>query len=262
MKTLLSENVNTYVHEEGSGSPVLFLHGAPDSGEMWSGVIERVCQAYRCLAPDLPGFGRSVALANFDYALENRARWVDGVVTALGLKEPINLVMHDFGGHFGLAWAIRHPEKVRRLVISNTAFFSDYQWHSGAKMLRVPLLGELAMKMTNYRMLSQNLRAGSPGLSEAHLRHTYERFTPTVRNAMLRLYRASDPQKFKGWEDDLLKLTARVPTMVLWGDVDPFAAPGFAERFRAQTVHHFPGYGHWLPIEGAAEFAEKLIAFL
>lgn len=262
MSTLLSVDVNTQVNDVGAGAPVLFLHGAPDSGEMWNAVIEPMCQAYRCVAPDLPGFGRSQAPADFDYSLENQARWVDGVVTGLDLPTPLNLVMHDFGGHFGLAWALRHPEKVRRLVISNTSFFSDYKWHSGAHMLRLPVIGELAMKMTNYKILSQNLRTGSPGLSEAHLRQTYDMFTPSVRRAMLRLYRASAPENFKGWEDDLLRLTERVPTMVLWGDLDPFAPPAYAGRYGAQRVRHFAQYGHWIPIEGAAEFAIELAAFL
>jgi pimeloyl-ACP methyl ester carboxylesterase len=187
---------------------------------------------------------------------------VDGVVTALGLTEPISLVMHDFGGHFGLAWAIRHPEKVRRLVISNTNFFSDYKWHPGAQFLRTPLLGEIGMTLTNYKSLADMLRSGSPQLPEAHIQQTYAAFTPAVRKSMLRLYRASDPHNFKGWEDELLKLTQRVPTLVLWGDADPFAAASYAERFGAQTVQHFAQYGHWVPVEGAAEVAEKLAAFL
>jgi pimeloyl-ACP methyl ester carboxylesterase len=73
MNTLFSQNVKTYVKDEGAGSPILFLHGAPDSAEMWNGVIRRLSSHYRCLAPDLPGFGRSVASANFDYSLDSQA---------------------------------------------------------------------------------------------------------------------------------------------------------------------------------------------
>lgn len=262
MKTLVSQRVNTYLTDEGSGAPILFLHGAPDSAEMWNGVMSRLRDRYRCLAADLPGFGRSAAPADFDYALDNQARWVDGVVTALGLTEPVSLAMHDFGGHFGLAWAIRHPDKVRRLVISNTSFFSDYRWHSGARLLRTPLVGELGMLMTSYRSLRQIFHTGSPGLSEAHIQQSYALLTPGVRRSMLRLYRTTDPKNFKGWEDELLKLTKQVPTMVLWGDADPFVDSNYAERFGAQTVIHFVQYGHWLPVEGAAEVAEHLNTFL
>jgi pimeloyl-ACP methyl ester carboxylesterase len=260
--TVMSQNVQTYVAQAGAGSPILFLHGAPDSSAMWNGLIGQLSDNYHCIALDLPGFGQSVAPANFDYSLENRARWVEGVVNALGITEPVSLVMHDFGGHFGLAWAIRHPNRVRRLVISNTNFFSDYKWHSGAQFLRTPLLGEFGMWATNYQSLSQMLRSGSPTLTEDHIRETYARFTPSVRRAMLKLYRASDSKNFIGWEDELLKLTKQIPTLVVWGDLDPFAAATIAERFGAQTVHHFANYGHWVPVEGAAAVAEEMTKFL
>ncbi len=262
MNWLTSQGVKTYLSEEGVGAPTLFLHGAPDSADMWQGVIASLNGRYRCIAPDLPGFGRSIAPANFDYSLDNQARWVDGVVMSLGLTEPVNLIMHDFGGHFGLAWAIRHPDKVRRMVISNTNFFSDYQWHYGAQLLRMPLLGELMMLMTNQKSLADMMKQNSPQLTEAQLRQAYENFTPATRKTMLRLYRVSHPQNFRGWEDELLKLTQCVPTMVIWGDADQFAAPCYADRFGAQTVHHFAQYGHWVPVEGAVEFAAKLGAFL
>jgi pimeloyl-ACP methyl ester carboxylesterase len=257
-----AENVQTHVTDQGSGAPVLFLHGAPDSGELWAGVMAHLGPGFRAIAPDLPGFGRSTARAGFDYSLENQARWVEAVVAGLGIGEPLNLVVHDFGGHFGLAWAVRHPARARRLIISNTSFFSDYKWYPGAQLLRTPLLGELGMWLTNYQSLADNLRAGSPGLPEAHIRATYERFTPSVRRNMLRLYRASDSKNFTGWEDELLKLTRDVPALVLWGDRDPFAPSSTAERFGARRVRHFAEYGHWLPVETPKEFADEIRAFL
>lgn len=258
---VLAAGVRTYVAEAGSGAPLLFLHGAPDSADLWAEVIDRLSDRFHCLAADLPGFGRSVAPADLDYSLENQARWVEELVTALGITEPLTVVMHDFGGHFGLAWAIRHPEQVRGLVISNTNFFSDYRWHPGAQFLRTPLLGELGMWATNYPSLSQMLRAGSPNLPEAHLRHVYEQFTPAVRRSMLRLYRASDPRNFRDWEAGLAALTARVPTLVLWGDADPYAPASYAERFGAQQVQHFPTAGHWVPVDAAQAVADAIRAF-
>jgi pimeloyl-ACP methyl ester carboxylesterase len=82
-----------------------------------------------------------------------------------------------------------------------------------------------------------------------------------VRKAMLKLYRASDSRNFVGWEDELLKLTQRVPALVLWGDADPYAAPATAERFGAQSVEHFAQYGHWLPVEAAGLVANRIDAF-
>lgn len=260
-RTILARGVHTHVTVAGAGAPVLFLHGAPDSADMWTDVIGRLSGRFQCFAADLPGFGRSAAPADFDYALENQARWVDELVAGLGITAPLTLVMHDFGGHFGLAWAIRHPDRVRRLVISNTSFFSDYRWHAGAQFLRLPLLGELGMRLTNAASLSQMLRAGSPHLSDAYLQRVYAQFTAAVRRSMLRLYRASDPRRFQGWETELRQLTAAVPALVVWGDLDPYAPPHYAERFGARRVQHFPAAGHWVPVEAAAAVAEQIDAF-
>lgn len=254
--------VDTFVINEGFGQPVLFLHGAPDSADMWRGVIEQLNGRFHCIAPDLPGFGRSVAPDEFDFSLDNQARWVDAVVETLNIRQPINLVMHDFGGHFGLAWAIKTPHKVRRLVISNTNFFSDYQWHASARIFRTPVLGEIGITLTTYKAMCDAMRTGSPNIAEEHIRHAFDQFTLPVRKQMLRLYRASDPENFRGWEDQLPALTQRVPTMVLWGDQDPYAPTTYAERFGAQIVHHFPNCGHWVCVEAAAETAEKLHTFL
>ncbi|MGH2509541.1 MAG: alpha/beta fold hydrolase, partial [Ktedonobacteraceae bacterium] len=77
----------------------------------------------------------------------------------------------------------------------------------------------------------------------------------------LRLYRSISPKQFVRWEDRLRALTSKVPTLVLWGDQDPFIAPAYAERFGAGSVEHFPNNGHWLAIEAPSEVAQRLQAF-
>src|SRR5690349_6630806 len=104
--SLTVQNVPVYLIDEGTGTPTLFLHGNPDSADMWRPVIDRLRDSFRCLAADLPGFGRSGTLPAFDGSLESMARWVDDVVTAIGIREPLNIVGHDFGGQFAPAWAI------------------------------------------------------------------------------------------------------------------------------------------------------------
>lgn len=250
-----------YYRDEGSGPPILFLHGNPDSADLWSGIIEHLKGDFRCLACDLPGFGRSAAPPGFDGSLEQEAAWVDGVVTALGISAPINLVGHDFGGHFSLAWAIRHPDRVRRIALSNTSFFSDYRWHGLGRALRIPLVGEVLQAVTNEAALVRGLRGAAPRLTVEHIRQTAKLYTPTAKKAALTLYRAANPERFIGWEDKLPALAARVPICVIWGDRDPFAAPPIADRFGAQEVHHLPDVSHWPPVEIPAEFARILAAF-
>jgi pimeloyl-ACP methyl ester carboxylesterase len=83
-----------------------------------------------------------------------------------------------------------------------------------------------------------------------------------MKREVLRLYRTRNPGGFQGWESDFLALTARTPTLVIWGDRDPFIAKHFAERFNAQRVVHLPDVGHWPPVEAPAECAEAILPFL
>jgi len=256
---LTVENAQVFVTEQGTATPTLFLHGFPDSGDLWKGIISELGGGYRCIAPDLPGFGRSIAPDNFDVSLAGMARFIDGLVNQLNVHEPLNLVVIDFGGHFGLAWASQHPEKVRRLAIMNTNFFSDYHWHRVGQMIRTPILGEIVALLLSNAVMKNTLKQGSPSLTPAQLGYADSLYiTPALKRMMLKLYRRSDSRNFVGWEDQMRAMTAKVPTWVLWGDKDPYGPSSLADRFGAQKVIHYPNYGHWLPLEAPAELASRL----
>jgi pimeloyl-ACP methyl ester carboxylesterase len=250
--------------ERGAGVPILFLHGNPDTCEMWDGVVQRMAAHHRCVTPDLPGFGRSAVPSDFDCSLDGWSAWVDEVVRDRhGPIDtgPIDLVVHDFGGLFGLAWAVRHPERVRRLAILNTMFFPEYRWHFWARVWRTPLLGELSVAVSTRTGLALEMRRGSKRLPMAYANKAYDVMTPLMKRTMLRLYRAADPERFTPWQPGLAALMARVPALVLWGDLDPYLDKSLAERFHATRVHHFPHNGHWLPVEDPAAVATHLLAF-
>ena len=185
--TMLSvENAQVFVAEQGKGIPTLFLHGFPDSGDLWKGIVPTLAAHYRCIAPDLPGFGRSIAPDNFDVSLSGMTRFIDGLVEALDIHEGLNLVVIDFGGHFGLAWASQHPDKLRRLAIMNTSFFSDYRWHRAAQMIRTPLLGEIVAAMLSPAIMKNSLKQGSPSLTSAQLNYADSLYiTPALKHMML-----------------------------------------------------------------------------
>lgn len=265
MMSLTVQNVDVYLEDRGAGDPVLFLHGVPDSAEMWNGVIQRLEGQYRCLAIDLPGLGRSIAPPNFACSLKDMASFIDDLVGAINPSLPLNLVVTDFGATYGLAWAVTHPEKVRKLaIVGGVNFFSDYRWHPTARMLRMPLLGELGMATMTRSSFVKSMTASTSLLGPEHFGKIYDlsMSRPSVRRMVLRLYRSISPKDFVGWEDRLLAFTSKVPTSVLWGDKDPFISPAYAERFGASRVEHFPENGHWLALESPAEVAQRLAAFL
>jgi pimeloyl-ACP methyl ester carboxylesterase len=260
--TLTVENIPIYLVDQGDGPPTLLLHGIFDSADTWAGVTERLSGSFRILAPDLPGFGRSGAPADFDASLPHLAQFVDNLLAEIGIAEPINLVGFDIGATYGLAWAVTHPAKVRRLAIFNSNFFSDYEWHPWAKLWRTPLLGDLVMAGVTETAFARQLTKTAPHISPEQARAAARLVTPAAKRMALRHYRALDSANFRGWEDRLRELTAKVPTLVAWGDQDPFVSPSWAERFGAQEVHHFAEYSHWLPVEAPEELSKLLSAFL
>jgi haloalkane dehalogenase len=260
-RQLAVENIPITLVDQGSGTPTLLLHGLFDSADTWGGVVERLRGHYRLLVPDLPGFGYSGAPADYDTSLPHLAQFIDNLLDAAGINEPINLVGYDIGATYGLAWATTHPEKVRRLGIMNGNFFSDYEWHPWAKLWRIPVLGELVMAVVTESAYARSMAQSGPGISPEQARASAKLVTPAAKRMSLRHYRALDAAGFRGWEDRLRELTAHVPTIVCWGDRDPFIAPSFAERFGAQEVHHFEQYGHWLPLEAPEALAAYLDAF-
>jgi pimeloyl-ACP methyl ester carboxylesterase len=262
--SLTIQGVDVYLVERGSGSPTLFLHGAPDSAEMWNGVIERLKDSYHCFAPDLPGFGRSAAPADFKCSLDNMARFIDELIEGAAIPTPLNLVVADFGATYGLSWAVTYPQKVRRIAITGGSNFSSrYRWHGAARLLRTPLLGELAMSTVTLASQERMMRQMAPLVSPEYVRASYalSLAKPQTRRMMIQLYRSINPKDFVGKEDRLRDLTTHVPTLVLWGDKDPFITPDYAEQFGNAQVEHFPQNGHWLAVEAPEMVAQRLMAF-
>lgn len=115
------------------------------------------------------------------------------------------------------------------------------------------------MAMMNRPMFGRELRRGSgERITKEHIDETWALMTPRMKSQVLRLYRATDPANFKGWEDAFLALTAQRPTLVIWGDKDPYISPRYAERFNASRVVHLADVGHWPPVEAPAECAAAI----
>lgn len=258
---LTVQGAKILVKEAGSGEPVLFLHGNPDSADLWDDIVAQLKQDYRCIAPDLPGFGRSTVPENFDYSLKNLGQFIDDLVTALKITEPLHLVVFDFGGPYGLAWAVKNPDKVKSLTILNTVFFADYNWHLWAKIWRTPLVGEFSMLTMSYPAFKFSVLLGSGKIDDQKIRHTYSFMTPAMKRMVLRLYRATPAKAFAGWEEELLKVTAKKPTQVIWGKNDPYIPKKYAYRLGAQQVHYL-NTGHFVPMEASNEISAKIREFL
>jgi haloalkane dehalogenase len=103
--------------EEGSGDPIVLLHGNPTSSFLWRNVIPELVESGRVIVPDLIGQGDSEKLPASEgperYTLEVAYSYVDGLLESIGANENVTLVIHDWGTGVGFLWAMRHPAAVK-----------------------------------------------------------------------------------------------------------------------------------------------------
>ncbi len=111
--------------DEGRGKPVVMVHGNPTWSFYFRNLIAGLSKNFRAIAPDHIGCGFSDKpdAKAYAYTLESRVRDLESFVNGLNITEKINLVVHDWGGMIGLAFAVRHPEMVDKIIITNTSGF-------------------------------------------------------------------------------------------------------------------------------------------
>ena len=235
----------------GDDPPILWLHGVPDAGELWTPFLERAGG----VAPDLPGFGASAKRGDLDYSIAGYADWLDRFCALAGLEQ-VRLAVHDWGC-VGLVWAQRHPERVERLVaIDAVPLLPGYRWHPIARAWRIPIVGEVAMGMAIGPVVRRLLPAGraEPVLAA---------FDPGTQRAILRLYRSSPPGVLAAAGRDLGSVQA--PALVVHGARDRFVPARFADGLAAALgdgrVEHVPDAGHW-PWLDRPELVGRITEFL
>ncbi|HEX7476722.1 MAG TPA: alpha/beta fold hydrolase [Polyangiales bacterium] len=245
--------------DEGKGETILLLHGNPTWSYLYRHVITGLSDKHRCIAPDHLGFGFSDKPKDADYSMRAHVMRLEAFVQRLGLRD-ITLVVQDWGGVIGLAWAVRHKSLVKRLVVLNTAGFVPESPAELAGLrprpwgfpllwsLRIPVLGELFVQglggfvrllvplgITHRERLTREVMAGylAPyptwASRRAHL--------ASVRQVPMR---PSDT----AWQ--LLRETGAeldgwtVPTQIVWGMRDPVFVPWFLEQFEKRLPNHAP----------------------
>lgn len=245
-----------------TGPPVVLLHGYPESSRMWTELIEALADAgRRCIAPDLYGLGDSGAGAPTTFE-DNLAAFGE-LIETLEL-ERLALVVHDWGGFVGLAWACEHPVAVAALVISNTGFFSDGRWHGMAEAVRGEQGEELvgAIDRDGFAAL---LRASGDPFDDADIDAYWTPFEDgRGQRSTLDFYRSMDFSKLAPYEGRLSKLG--VPTLLLWGEDDQFAPLAGAKRFQRELPGSelvvVEGAGHFVYDQEPERCAVEVVAFL
>lgn len=254
--------------DEGSGSPVVMVHGNPTWSFYYRKLAAELRKDHRVLVPDHVGCGLSdkPSTAEYPYTLERRVDDLDRLLEHARIGGKVSLVVHDWGGMIGMAWAERHPEMIERLVILNTAAFhlpagKPVPWQ--LKLARTPIGTVLvrgfnafcrgaASDCVTRRPLSADVR-------DAYLApyDSWENRAAVLRFVQDIPLRPEDP----GY--DLISKTAAglerfrdTPAMICWGMRDfVFDADYLVEwerRLPKAAVHRFPDCGHYV-LEDASE---------
>ena len=251
--------------EEGppEGPAALLVHGYPESSYMWRGLMPALAAAgWRAVAPDLAGFGDSPADPPGTW--ERHVEALERFRAELGL-ERVALVVHDWGGLIGLRWACDHPDAVAALVISDTGFFADGQWHGLAQGMRAEGTGEELMRGMTREAFASVLRQSCPGLGDDAVNEYWKAFGDEERRAgQLELYRSGDFEKLEPYEGRLAALG--VPALILWGEDDEFAPVAGAHRFQRELPGSelvvLEGSGHFVFEQAPERCAEAVVGFL
>ncbi len=165
--------------DEGSGDPILFLHGNPTSSYLWRNIIPHLTSLGRCIAPDLIGMGKSDK-PDLEYRFFDHVKYVEGFIEKLGLKN-ITLVIHDWGSALGFHYAMRHEDNIKGIAFMEAILMPVPSWDAFPpefqevfKAFRTPEVG-WDMLVNNNMFVEQIL----PGavvrkLTEAEMNHYRE----------------------------------------------------------------------------------------
>jgi haloalkane dehalogenase len=239
--------------DEGEGPPVVFFHGEPTWSFLWRKVIPPVRDAgYRCVAPDLPGFGRSDKPTALDwYSYDRHVDAVAPLLEDLDLRDA-TVVVHDWGGAIGLRLAAEHPDRITRLVILDTGLFTGRQ-----KMTDAWLAFRNFVERTEDLPVGFLVRGACKHDPGDEVIAAYEAPYPTAESkAGARAFPLMLPTspEMPGAEAGQRVLDAlrgdQRPKLVLWADSDPIIPLAVGERFAAalggQIDHVIPEASHFL----------------
>lgn len=251
--------------DEGSGVPILMVHGNPTWSFLYRDVIRGLSDhGFRCVAPDLPGFGLSTAPAGYGFRPQEHATVVARLVEALDLRDYV-LMGQDWGGPIGLAAAARERDRVAGLVLGNT-----WAW----SMARVPLahvwslgiggpVGRRVVEQVNGFVQVATRFGAHRGRPTGHVREHYERPFPTRESRRPTWIFAREVTGASTWlaheVEPALRSLADRPALLPWGTRDPVFPLAIRDRLAAMLPHatcvDLEGAGHFIQEDAPGEIA-------
>jgi haloalkane dehalogenase len=277
-KYLELQGLRYHYLDEGSGEPVVMLHGNPTWSFYYRELVRGLRDEYRTVVPDHIGCGLSDKPGDdrYEYTLKQRVLDLEELLDHLGLRENLTLVLHDWGGMIGMAYAHHRPERVKRMVVLNTAGFrmpAGKRLPRSLWLFRNTPLGPLLIRGLNaFCRGAARYCARRPLTGPA--RDGYLAPYDSWRNRIAVLRFVQDIPLAPGdrsYElvrqvDEGLSRFRHTPMLICWGERDfVFDLDFLAEwqrRFPEAEVHRFPDAGHYVLEDAAAEIVPLVRDFL
>ena len=268
--TVESGGLRIRYRDTGGGDPVLLLHGIGRSLEDWDEQHDRLSARHRVISLDLPGFGYSDRLPG-PSTLDGLAAALPGFLDAVGVAEPAHVVGNSLGGAVAMRLAADRPERVRSLLLANSAGFGK-EVTIALRILAIRPLGGLLLRpsRTGAARTTQAIFHDRSFATAERIEHALALSGRPAHNRTL-LEVARDLGGLRGvsepWRTALIAdLTARhIPTLVAWGDRDLILPAAHLDAARAllpdAETRLFADTGHMPQIERADEFAELAAVF-
>ena len=265
--------------DEGEGEPVLMLHGDPTWGYLWRKFIPALSARRRVIVPDHMGMGKSDAPAEpYPYLLRHHIANLESLVLALGLSD-ITLVVHDWGGPVGLGFAVRRPDLIKRLVLTNTWAFARWPGAPFPKlveMIRSPRGEQFVLEKNGYVARAITGTVNYPEKITPEVMSAYLAPFPTPESRRALLCWSRDIPVDEGdhsWDDMAaieknLGMFENVPVLIVWGMLDPVLPPNVLDMWKSiyprAQVCEIPDASHFLQedapdsvLKAIEEFLEK-----
>jgi pimeloyl-ACP methyl ester carboxylesterase len=262
--------VHTRVIQAGPAhatTAVVFLHGSPDSARDWDDLVAANGRFARTIAFDFPGYGKSDKGAARIETTDGAADYVQGVLDRLAVKR-VMLVMHDFGGTWGLQWAVRHRGSLLGAVLIDAGVLIDYVPHPLALVWSTPGAGEAEMASTTRESWRANFAANSSrGFPDGYVDRLYDYYDRATRCAILRYYRSASQTFMTIARDQAAALRPLdLPALVIWGEQDQYVPVKHAEdqkqAFPHARIELIADSGHWPHIDNAARVRSLVVPWL
>jgi pimeloyl-ACP methyl ester carboxylesterase len=257
--------------EAGEGKPVVFVHGYLVDGRLWEGVVDRLSDRYRCLAPDWPLGAQQVAMnPDADLSPPGIARLIADFLEKLELED-VTIVGNDSGGAMSQVLVTTHPERISRLALTNCDTHENFP---PGIFKAMPPLAKLPGGML---ALSAPFRIGAVG------RRAFAPFSRTKIPAELIASWMQPATADSGVMRDLKKVTAGmnkrytlaaaeklrnsdIPIRLLWAPGDKYFPISYAERLASEThnaeIIQIPDAKTFVPLDQPQRVADEIAAFV